>query len=259
MAGCPGQRLRHHPGAAAALVAGAPASRADVERGARAAGRVANAGPRRTRRAPAAIAREPGPRRLGRRAALRRAGLRGPGRRSGAGAQPVRHPAARRRGAARRSIRRDGHRRGQDLRRRAGGRRGRVGRRAGARDDVQRLPGAARCGATAGILRTTRPERRCRAGQHRARRAAGCLCLRRDLRDGARSRVRLPARRPGDCGARRRAETARALFGRPASRPASRPAGRPAGQRAGRGARRSAFAARPVHGRARRSRQPADR
>ena len=113
------------------------------------------------------------------------------------GHAPLRRPADRRHGAARRLDRRDEDRRGQDADRDA--RRGaqRAGRQGRPPRDRQRLPGAPRRRVDVAALQRARPQRR-RPAEHAAVRGeARRLRRRHHVRHELRVRVRLPARQHG--------------------------------------------------------------
>ena len=95
---------------------------------------------------------------------------------------------------AARPDRRDADRRGQDAGGRAGGRLVRALGRRRPRPHRQRLPRAARRRLDARDLRVVRPVGRRDPARHGAAGAPGGVPLRRDLRDGERGGLRLPAR-----------------------------------------------------------------
>ena len=117
---------------------------------------------------------------------------------------PVRRPDDRRDDAQRRARRRDEDRRGQDLRRRAGGLPQRAHGARGPRGHGQRLPGQPRRRVDAAALRRARHQhRRDRVDDARGP-APRRLRRRRHLRHQRRVRLRLPARQHGRAAGRLR-------------------------------------------------------
>ena len=113
------------------------------------------------------------------------------------GDAPLRRPADRRHGPARRLDRRDAHRRGQDADRHARGRAQRARRQGRARRHGQRLPGPPRRGLDAPDLRRPRPDRRHPPEQPALRGEARGLRVGHHVRHELRVRLRLPARQHG--------------------------------------------------------------
>ena len=118
------------------------------------------------------------------------------------GHAPLRRPADRRHGAARRLDRRDEDRRGQDADRHAGRRAQRAGRQGRPPRDRQRLPGPPRRRVDGAALPRPGPHGR-RAAEHAALRGeARGLRGRHHVRHQLGVRLRLPARQHGDVAGR---------------------------------------------------------